>query len=504
MNKTIHHYHSRRNYTSLLASRLKCDASLWHSLRMALSPKKKKTKKLEWDKDLAGNNLIWCNGKLSKLDNWSEEERLEFSYRIAPVPRIHNQKRLQTQLRQYRLKMKKAVESEIRKGNQEAAEFLQTVLDSDRHVPYSRIDTFAKLNMQRKKQRIKMLETYLNAYNQLQQRAPTHAVYLQEGLFRIPHKWEVGSDIISLEEYIEFTRQFLTDHFPEYPIKGIIGHDDERGKDQKTGLHTHYFLSGRNSATVKYDLHKKQVQVVNDYIEHEYSVKKFFPKDGNLTHKQSQDFGRYFQKMIRDYANNNLYNPKGLHVVLAPETERQSDQRKQMNKEAKLPKSERSYNFYSHQLERAMDKLELTEKKYANLLKESEQTEQELKRLTDESVQTQIQLNSLRVEKDTLSMEVLGLGDEKNRLSGLTEELTQDVLPKLVNAFKQVLLAINARDKGMKKKQSEYLMSVLHSTLELPPLLSKSIADEVTVLLGEDNCIVAQRSDTTSLEANHK
>ena len=503
MNKTIHHFHRRINYTSKLASRLKCDASLRHALRMALAAKTEKRKKLEWNEDLVGNNLIWRNGKLSKLNDWDEDARLDVLHLSAPTPREHNQKTLQTQKRHYQLKMKKAVESETKKGNQEAADFLQSVLDSDRHVPYSRIDQFAKLNMQRKKQRVKMLETYLNAANQLRHRAPTNTVYLQEGIFKIPHKWKVGSDVISLGEYMEFTRQFLTHFFPEYPIKAIVGHDDERGEDQDTGLHTHYFLSGRNSKTGEYDLHKRQIRVVNDYIEHMYSIENFFPKNGKLTRRQSRDFGRYFQKMIRDYANDNLYNEKGLHVVLAPETERLSDQRRQMNEEASLPKSERSHNFYSHQLERALDKLELTEKKYSALLKEREKTEQELKRLRGETTQIQIQLSSLQVENDILSMDVLGLESEKNRLAGLNEELTQDVLPKLVSAFKQVLLAINARDKGMKKKQGEYLTSVFNSVLGLPPNLANKITGEITAILASDNHLANQKNDNTGMEMNN-
>ncbi|MFA0026724.1 hypothetical protein AB4369_27910, partial [Vibrio sp. 10N.261.49.A5] len=93
--------------------------------------KAKPTKKLEWNEALSANNLVWCNDRLSQLDTWSEETRTELLYRIAPVPRIYNQKKLQTQHRQYRLKMKKAISSETQKGNLEAVEFLQTVLDTE-------------------------------------------------------------------------------------------------------------------------------------------------------------------------------------------------------------------------------------------------------------------------------------------------------------------------------------------------------------------------------------
>ncbi|MEZ8931258.1 MULTISPECIES: hypothetical protein [unclassified Vibrio] len=509
MNKDIRYFYRRFNFTSQSVSRLKCEASLKHSLRMRTTlsdsqAKAKPTKKLEWNEALSANNLVWCNDRLSQLDTWSEETRTELLYRIAPVPRIYNQKKLQTQHRQYRLKMKKAISSETQKGNLEAVEFLQTVLDTEGHVSYSKIERFRKLNMQRKKQRIKMLETYLNAHNQVQRRAPTNAVYLQEGILKIPHRWEVGSDTVNLKEYLEFTRKFLTHYFPQYPIEAIIGHDDERSVEQNTGCHPHYFLSGRNSETGNYDLHKRQIYVVNEYIHRVYSVKNFFPENGKLTREESQDYGRFFQKMVKDFANKHLFHAKGLNVIFAPETERQSDRRKEMNREATLPKSERSYNYHTHQLELIQDKIELTEKKHVNLLIEQEKTEKHLTNLIGDTVQEQVKLGQLQVERDMMQIEVSDLKAESSRLSTLTQNLTQALVPKLVDIFRKVLLSINAKDKGVLKKQSEYLASALNSTLDLPPELSDKIAGEVALLQEPGNQLTNQNDNNPDLEHRHK
>ncbi|EGQ8539271.1 hypothetical protein [Vibrio parahaemolyticus] len=492
MSRDIHHFHRRFNYTSQYVHRIKCEASLKHSLRMIVTlakskAKAKPSKKSEWNNALSDKNLVWCNGKLSKLDKWSNEERLELLYRISPAPRIHNQKKLQTQHRQYRKKMKTAIASETKKRNYEAAEFLQEILDTQGHVSYSRIEKFKKLTMQRKSQRIRMLETYLNAHNQVQNRAPTNAVYLQEGILKVPHQWKVGSDILTLEEYIEFTRKFLAYYFPQYPIEAIIGHDDERSVEQNTGCHPHYFLSGRNSETGEFDLHKKQIQVVNEYIRQVYSVEEFFPSNGNLTREESQDFGMFFQKMVKDFANEHLFHAKGLNVVFAPLTEQQSEQRKEMNREASLAKSERSYNYHSHQLELIQDKISLIEQKHANLLNEKEKIEQQLTLLTNDTAQEQAKLSQLQVERDSMQIEISDLKAESSRLATLTQELAQALVPKLVDIFKKVLLAINAKDKGMMKKQSEYLASALISTLDLPPKLADNIASEVALLQEPDN-----------------
>lgn len=309
--KEIRLFHRRFNFSSKPADRLKCEHSLAHSLRIRPPTAVKHTKKLEWNHELLEENLIWINGQQSSLLTWSEEERLELLYQIAPLPKKLNQTKLQTQLRQYRKKMKGAVESEQNKGNKVAADFLQAVINTDKFIPYSRIDAFTKLSMQRKKQRIKMLETYLNAHNQLHQKPPANNLYVQEGILKVPHQWGVGTDVISLPEYIDFTRQFLEQHFPDYEIKAIVGHDDERSTEANTGAHTHYFLSGKNRVTGEFDLRKQQIAVVNEYIKRTEPSTSLLPSDGKLTRKLSQKFGRYFQKMLFDYANQHLFLDKG-------------------------------------------------------------------------------------------------------------------------------------------------------------------------------------------------
>ncbi len=212
--KEIRFFHRRFNFTSKPVDRVKCEHSLAHSLRIAPPTAVNDSKRLEWNQELAEANLIWLGSKVLPLHSLPEDERLELLYQLAPQPKVRNQSKLQTQQRQYRLKMNNAIKSETAKGNTEAAQFLQAVLNSKGHVPYSRIEQFKKLRMQRKKQRIKMLETYLNAYNQLQQRPVANNVFLQEGIFKVPHQWNVDNDTITLKEYISFTRKFFGTPLP--------------------------------------------------------------------------------------------------------------------------------------------------------------------------------------------------------------------------------------------------------------------------------------------------
>lgn len=492
--KEIRFFHRRFNFTSKPVDRVKCEHSLAHSLRIAPPTTANKAKKLEWNEELADSNLIWLGSNILSLNSVSEEERLELLYQFAPEPKIRNQSKLQTQQRQYRLKIKKAIESETSKGNVDVAKFLQDILNTKGHVSYSRIEQFKKLPMQRKGQRIKMLETYLNAYNQLQQRPAANHVFLQEGIFKVPHRWNVGTEVISVEEYILFTQRFLDDHFPDYPVRAIIAHDDERSIEATTGAHTHYFISGQNSQTGKYDLRKTQIRVVNEYISSSFPEEELLPDDGKLSRKLTKKFGHYFQCMVMDYANEHLFKSKALRADFAPETEQKSELRKKMDREASLPKSERSHNHYTHQLELAQAKVQSAEQQYDKLLENTQSLERQFEKLLDEVTEVQINFSELQVEKDTVMTEVSELQAHKSRLSQLTKELTEAIVPKLVSVFKKVLLALNARDQKMATKQIEYLDSAFSAALELPPSVAQGINREIKAIKKANTTIEAETS----------
>ncbi|MEZ8383040.1 hypothetical protein CWO07_19835 [Vibrio splendidus] len=494
MKREIRQLHRRINSTSTSSDRVKCEHSMAHSLRIKPPTKAKKTKSLEWDEELKNNNLILVNGELRKLESWSEESRLELLYSTVPVPRVRNQTKLQTQQRQYRQKMKKAIVSETKKGNQEAAEFLQNVLDTQGHVSYSRIDRFSKLSMQRKNQRVKMLEMYLNAHNQLQRRAPTNNVYLQEGIFKVPHQWQVGSDEISLSEYMFLTEQFLTDNFPEYEIKAIIGHDDERAKDKKTGHHPHYFLSGLNRETQEYDLHKRQIQVVNEYLEKTYAVTNFFSPDSILSKEESADYGHYFQKMVRDYANEHLFHSKGLHVELSPEAERRSEQRKKMNREATLPKSEREYNYYNYQLEKLNELLKRKERRLAWLDAKHEARIDILDDLASQVDLTRVDLDRLKTAESEIETKIISIKSQYDEYIRKVNKLDSVYASHIANICKLIFVRIRAKDQNLQNAALDYLNKVKLNLARASPseklfvsMLAKDLNDKDLEVIALDS-----------------
>ncbi len=323
--------------------------------------------------------------------------------------------------------------------------------------------------MQRKKQRLKMLETYLNAHNQLQHRAPTNNIFIQEGIFKIPHRWDVGSDLVNASDYIEFTRLFLVHYFPDYEIKTIICHDDERDKNQNTGCHTHYFLSALNQKTNKFDLHKRQIQVVSEYIEKVTGVKDFFPNDSKLTREETQDFGHYFQRMVQDFANEHLCRSKGLLVEFSTETERRSKQRKEMDQQAKLPKSQRKNNLNNYLLKRQT----IQRKELASDIEAGRSELDDIKTQVAISTGENEMINELKRQNSrdisAENKEIVQLRAEKHALEKLVQNLKDDIIRPLSQFCQSVFLGLKAKESGQSRMVESFLDNAMKDMLNLPP-----------------------------------
>ena len=187
-------------------------------------------------------------------------------------------------------------------------------------------------------------------------------------------------------------------------------------------------------------------------------------------------------KMARDYANEHLFDPKELHVELSPEAERKSAKRKQMNREAKLAKWEREFNYQTYQLELTQQKIVKAKTQLEEFEDAGNTAQLQLMAHNADIVTKQNEITQLQDKQIALKSELSALHQEKNELLALTQELTTDVSNKLVTIFRQVVLALNARDKGLREKLTSYLTKISESALQLPPALSKLLMDEVGTL----------------------
>ncbi len=470
----------------------KCEKTLMHSLRI----KSAQTKDLEWQDELAGENLIWLGGKVQKLSEFNGDDKLELLYSIAPKPPVRYKRKHQSNRRKYKSKVKKAIRSEARKGHKEAADFMASILDYDdeKFISYAKLEQFKALKMTRKNQRIKMLETYLESHNLLcNSPANENALYLQEGLFKIPHQWGIGTDIIPKESYITAVRDFLSKYFTDYPIEMIVCHHDERSLEEDTGAHSHYFLSGRSSKTGRYDLHKTQIKVVNKYIKQHGDIDDRLPENAQLNRIQAQVFGEYFQRMFYDYVNQNLLTTKGIVAEFAPETERQSQERKMINRESKLPKRKRSYNMKSREAEVAQSRLD-------ELLAYQQAEESKLNvlrvNITSEQEQLKIELAKIKEANELLryfssqaqlkSDELKAVEAELDRLSYYSERLNNQAIDAVVNICKDLYVRTANLGLGLDRKAEKYAVDILENYKLLLSPAGRAICEVAAQALKDD------------------
>ncbi|MCC4218910.1 hypothetical protein [Vibrio parahaemolyticus] len=405
-NKIIRLFHRHLNFNSTSKNRKACEKSLKHSLR--ISPIGESVKQLEWNPELTGKNILFKDGEFYRLDNkLTDDHRWKVLLDIAPQPKIKGHGKYQTQQRQYRKKLKDAAKSERTRGNDIGAKFLERITSETGLIKREHLKDIQLMQLSRYKQRANAIKKYVLAHNKLCQYPPNaNSTVVQEGIFKIPHRWNVTSDDISLRDYILTTKTFLETHFPDHPIKAIVGHDDERNENEKTGLHTHYFVSGKNRKTGEYDLRKHQILVVNEYLAKKGLEDELLPVNQDLTRHQSRAFGHYWQCLVQDFMNTQLLNPKNLHAEFTDETEKKTEQYLYMIRQGKLPKSQRDFSYQT----RLIDKLNL-----------------EIQVLKNERQDESTQLNAISTTLEELSDNLKTKAFELEQLESQKHQLHQEL-----------------------------------------------------------------------------
>jgi hypothetical protein len=493
--KAIRMFYRRFNSNSTATQRKKCESSLAHTLRF--SPPEGKG--LQWREELADENIIFFNDEYHQLSDFTEDDKQSLLYEIAPPLPIHNKKKHQENRRKYKLKIKKAIKSERTKGHNQAAEFMVEILGyaDNEHISYSKLDKFTKLESTRKRQREKMLQTYIESHNKLVNKvAHENSVYVQEGLFKFPLKWGVTTDVVSKQKYIDVVRDFLTKNFGDYDIKCIVCHHDERELNEDVGAHSHYFLSGKNNVTGQYDLNKTQISVVNQFIKDNGDKIDALPDDNKLNLKQTKVFGEYFQRMFYQHVNTQLLIPLGLKATFADATEKKSVQRKQMNREVKWPKALRKSNLASRSNELAQIRLDALQQQIS-----AEKTELSLIDESLEQQQTSLDLKKAQLKEATYLFEHYAtqaqlfsedLEQQELRYTALAEQLTAidyQAGGAIADICRKIYSVSALRDRGLDTKAQEFIEQILKEFASLEPSLLNNVCGAAARAINEESLI---------------
>lgn len=259
----------------------------------------------------------------------------------------------------------------------EIKEYITSVMEGER--PLVAQDYAALLNqhkISRISQRIDLLENYTTKKREIEQNAPDRAVSrtvnrVKEIILVIPEPNKLAITKGYTDLLQKAMHQFYQKNFPNNDILFSFSHLDE------TTNHVHAFLDLQNTKTGKYDFSAQEFEFASQYYARnkahldkisEPPILEDFKLPNRSEEKQNHRFirereswkSKVMQAAFYEHFNG-LAAAYGLQAKFLPKTKEKQEFLSKIEQEAKKPKSERSHNYYTRQVEKLEQ--ELTQKK---------------------------------------------------------------------------------------------------------------------------------------------
>lgn len=481
-------FYSFANYGLNKKGRRTGKATLIHSLRLKeqLELKQKYLNKshelmrtkneidVEWDSSLSHANLIDTSDGIVLLDTFTQAQRQQLLLDVVEPPLLSTANTSDFGKIKSRAKYKLSDWIKNDSFCDAGIAFIKEILASEDvvNVQHS-IYQFNLFDMKRKSQRTKQLVNYINAHNALIDKPKTlNFTNFQEILFKIPIVNGIGTDIVSGKEMMQTMKEFIVHFYPNYPIKLMLMHDDERLAHENTGAHVHAFISGQNALTGKYDLRIAQIKKVNEFLfKRDGMSAALFSETGRLNYEQSGDVAKHMQEMFYEFVNEHLFHPKNINAAFHPESVRKSEKRKQMRKEAKLAKRDRSFNYHTRLLE-DVDSLENKSKSLNDKVSLQKKTVDDLE---SKAAYLSESCETLIIKRDALKLECIQqkAAAQKNQLR----------LSKKMRLEQEVDERLSTKIKEEKKLDASILLKQQkHTELDSAIAEKQSILDRLSVM----------------------
>ena len=259
----------------------------------------------------------------------------------------------------------------------EIKEYVTSVMEGER--PLVAQDYAALLNqhkISRISQRIDLLENFTTKKREIEQNAPDRAVSrtvnrVKEIILVIPEPNKLAITKGYTDLLQKAMHQFYQKNFPNNDILFSFSHLDE------TTNHVHAFLDLQNTKTGKYDFSAQEFEFASQYYARnkahldkisEPPILEEFKLPNRSEEKQNHRFirereswkSKVMQAAFYEHFNG-LAAAYGLQAKFLPKTKEKQEFLSKIEQEAKKPKSERSHNYYTRQVEKLEQ--ELTQKK---------------------------------------------------------------------------------------------------------------------------------------------
>ena len=321
----------------------------------------------------------------------------------------------------------------------EIKEYVTSVMEGEKPLVVG--DYAALLNqhkISRIAQRIDLLENYTTKKQDIQQNAPDRAVSrtvnrVKEIILVIPEPNKLAITKGYTDLLQRAIQQFYRKNFPNNTILFSFSHLDE------TTNHVHAFLDLQNTKSGKYDFSAQEYEFASQYylknkgiLENisEPPTLEDFKLPNRSEEKQNHRFirereswkSKVMQAAFYEHFNG-LASPFGLQAKFLPKTKEKKEFLSKIEKEAKKPKSERSHNYYTRQVEQLEQKL---------IEKTEELAEQNTNVVTLKATITDLQntVSTYQNKIQTLETHATEQKTENEKLDNHRKILTEDITKK--------------------------------------------------------------------------
>lgn len=328
-------------------------------------------------------------------------------------------------------------------------EYVTSVMEGEKPLVVG--DYAALLNqhkISRISQRIDLLENYTTKKREIEQNAPDRAVSrtvnrVKEIILVIPEPNKLAITKAYTDLLQKALHQFYQKNFPNNDILFSFSHLDE------TTNHVHAFLDLQNTKTGKYDFSAQEFEFASQYYaKNKARLDKIseppkledFKLPNRSEEKQNHRFIRARQSwkskvmQVAFYEHfNSLAAAYGLQAKFLPKSKEHQEFVSKVEQEAKKPKSERSHNYYTRQIEKLQQELttkevELIEQRGTAITLNT--TINDLRNTVatyKATIRTlEIQANEQKKENDELDHHKQKLNDEITEKTTKTKELSSN------------------------------------------------------------------------------
>ena len=352
----------------------------------------------------------------------------------------------------------------------EIKEYVTSVIEGERPLVVG--DYAALLNqhkISRISQRIDLLENYTTKKREIEQNAPDRAVSrtvnrVKEIILVIPEPNKLAITKGYTDLLQKAMHQFYQKNFPNNKMLFSFSHLDE------TTNHVHAFLDLQNTKTGKYDFSAQEFEFASQYYAKnkarldkisEPPTLEDFKLPNRSEEKQNHRFirereswkSKVMQAAFYEHFNG-LAAAYGLQAKFLPKTKENTEYLSPIEKEAKKPKSERSHNYYTRQLEKLQQELTSKEVKLIEQRATVVTLNTTIKDLQGTASNYKATIQSLEIQASEQRKENAELDSQKQKLDDeITVKTTKTA--ELSSNFKTMKSRMTKELKELRKKIKE-------------------------------------------------